>query len=85
MLRLPVISSNVRAVGYDPLSKILEVEFGKDYPAGYENNRLYHYFDVPPEKHSEMMGFWSLGKYVNEVLTPEFSYRYIGTVAQMDS
>lgn len=40
MDRTPVVSSNIRSVGYEPLSKTLEVEF--------TNGTVYQYFHVPP-------------------------------------
>jgi KTSC domain len=43
----PVTSSNIKAVGYDTASKILAVEFN--------NGGLYHYHDVNPSHHAEMM------------------------------
>ncbi len=39
MNRVPVSSSNLAAVGYDPAGKVLEIEF--------LNGSIYQYFNVP--------------------------------------
>jgi hypothetical protein len=84
MLRQPVESSNVQAVGYDPGTRILEVEFGKDTAAGYDLNRLYQYLEVPPEIYRALLADDSLGRYVNEVLTLGFTFRFLGTVDEQE-
>lgn len=43
----PVSSSNIRAIGYDPASKRLSVQFN--------GSGTYHYDDVPPEAHEHLM------------------------------
>jgi hypothetical protein len=46
-------SSNVHSIGYDPTSKTLAVRFvAKDRQSPGD---LYHYFDVEPHHHAEMM------------------------------
>lgn len=82
VFRQPVESSNVCAVGYDAELRTLEIEFGKDCSPGDPRNRLYHFFDVPPEVHQELMSFWSPGRFVNRQLN--FPYRYLGTVEEVD-
>lgn len=44
----PVKSSNVNAVGYDPATKQLAIEF--------KGSGTYYYEDVPPERHAALMG-----------------------------
>lgn len=55
MKRQLVVSSNLRSVGYDESSRILEIEF--------RNGGVYRYRDVPLEVHQELMNSPSLGKY----------------------
>ncbi len=57
MDRVPVSSSNIASVGYDPDSETLEVEFIK--------TGLYHYFNVPPFMHERLMSAGSVGIFFN--------------------
>ena len=57
MDRTPVKSSNVVSVGYDPTAKRLEVEF--------RGGGIYHYHDVSPETHRELMAAKSIGGHVH--------------------
>ena len=57
MNRLPVASSNIRAVGYDPHSHTLEIEFA--------NGRVYQYFDVPENVYKALLNAMSVGEYFN--------------------
>ncbi len=50
MNRIPVKSSQIASIGYNPSLKILEVEFNQG------NKAVYQYFDVPPKIHAELMG-----------------------------
>ena len=54
MTRTAVTSSNLRSVGYDPASRILEIEF---------KNGVYQYADVPLEVYEALMAAASLGRY----------------------
>ena len=51
----PVASSMINAVGYDPESQTLEVEFS--------NGRTYTYEGVPQSTFDGMMGAQSVGKF----------------------
>jgi len=57
MERTPVTSSQINSIGYDPNSRVLEVEFN--------NNRVYQYHPVTEECHLELMNAESKGKYFN--------------------
>jgi hypothetical protein len=46
MERVPVSSSNLISVGYEPSSEILEVEF---------KGGVYQYYNVPQFMHEELM------------------------------
>lgn len=55
MQRIPVQSSDLRAVGYDVLSLVLEIEF--------HSGGIYQYYRVPIEIVDELLGADSLGRY----------------------
>ena len=55
MHRTPVSSSNLRAIGYEPDTRTLEVEF--------LNGGLYSYSGVPASAHTGLMSASSHGSY----------------------
>jgi hypothetical protein len=55
MNRVPVSSSNLRAIGYDPNTRTLEVEF--------LNGGLYSYSGVPASVHPGLISAASHGSY----------------------
>lgn len=57
MDRIKVKSGHIAAIGYDPATQTLEVEF--------VGGRIYHYFEFPPEKFEEMQAADSVGKFFN--------------------
>jgi hypothetical protein len=67
MNRVAVASSNVRAVGYDPASETLEVEF--------HNGNVYQYAPVTPEQHAELLGSESIGRAVNTTFKANPAFR----------
>lgn len=83
MERTPVISSNVCAVGYDSEQRILEIEFGKDYPAGYKSNRVYQYLNVPPVVFQDLGDADSYGRFVHQRLIDQFEFKYLGTIEEI--
>jgi lysyl-tRNA synthetase class 2 len=64
MERIAVESSSVSAVGYDPATFELEVEF--------RNGRSYRYQLVPIAVYRLLLQAPSIGKFVNEQLKPRF-------------
>lgn len=64
MKRVPVRSSSVASVGYDPISSVLEIEFN--------NGGLYQYLHVPAAAHRLLLQATSIGEYVNTVIKPRF-------------
>ena len=56
----PVTSGNVKAVGYDPASKTLRVE--------YKSGGVYEWDGVAPERHAELMAAKSIGSHLNKNL-----------------
>ena len=59
MRRTPVDSSSIESIGYDPLAKVLEIEFK---PSG----DVYRYFDVPLSEYEAFMEAPSKGAYLNQ-------------------
>ena len=70
MNRIPVSSSTIDSIGYDPESAILEIEF--------QNRSIYLYFDIPPYIHDDLMSASSHGRYFNALIKKShFSYMKI--------
>lgn len=57
MDRTPVTSSNVAAVGYDPATSTLEVE--------YRNGGVYRYENVTPAAHAALVAAPSIGNHLH--------------------
>jgi len=62
MLRLPVVSSNVKAIGYDPEEKTLEVEF--------LNGGIYQYGGIQQELYDELLAAKSVGRFIAQTIRP---------------
>src|SRR5215813_9173789 len=62
---IPVESSMIQAVGYDPKTRILEVVFN--------SGQTYCYEDVPPEVHQELMAADSKGRYMRAAIIDVYS------------
>jgi hypothetical protein len=70
MNRVPVSSSNLASVGYDPEQRILEVEF--------LNRSVYQYLGVPSQVYSGLMSAGSHGSYLDlHVKEAGYSYRRV--------
>lgn len=68
---LPLKSSNIPACAYDPITKILAVRF-----SSWE---CYHYFEVPPDRHSQLIASESPGKYFGQAIKPAFKFQKVAT------
>ena len=69
MERQHVISSNIKSVGYDQISNILEIEF--------DNGRTYQYFDVPNQIYLSLIEASSKGKYFHSIIKSRFEFKRI--------
>lgn len=58
MKRIPVQSSHIVAIGHDPKSNTMEVEF--------RNGSVYRYGSIDVYKHSQLIGADSIGKHFRE-------------------
>jgi hypothetical protein len=65
--RYGVMSSAIKAVGYDETSATLEVEF--------RSGSVYDYEDVPPEEVLELLRADSLGRYFATRIRPHHAGR----------
>jgi len=66
MKMLPVDSSNLSAVGYDPKTNIMHIRF--------QSGRLYAYYDVPENIYHDLMNADSLGSFFNSFIKDFFRY-----------
>ncbi|MEP7293417.1 MAG: KTSC domain-containing protein [Chloroflexota bacterium] len=65
-----VISSSLKSVGYNTVSRTLEIEF--------ENDGAYQYFEVPDWAYDELLNAASRGQYFNENIRDVYEYRRKG-------
>jgi len=66
MDRIPVTSSNVASVGFDPSTQTLEIE--------YKNGSVYQYFDVPQAVYDELIRAESVGTFLNAQVKGVYRY-----------
>ena len=66
MDRVPVSSSNLASVGYNPANSTLEVEF--------RNGGIYQYFDVPAHEHEALIQASSHGTYFSANIRNTYRY-----------
>ena len=69
MGRIPVRSTSIGSIGYQPVERELEIKFR-------ESGDVYRYFDVPAEEHAAFMAAESKGTYLNQVFKPR-GYRHV--------
>lgn len=63
--RKPVLSSNIKAIGYDAASKQLDVEFS--------SGSVYRYSGVSPEAHASFISAPSIGSHFARQIRNQFS------------
>ena len=73
MQRVPVSSSAIKAIGYDPKPKVLEVMF--------LSGRIYRYFHVPPERYDALRKAESVGAYLNREIKGRYDYERVEAAA----
>ena len=69
MKRKPVVSSNLKSVGYDLNTRILEIEF--------HNGSVYQYYEVPSNVYEGLMKAPSHGKFFHAYIRNLYRYRRI--------
>lgn len=68
MDREPVDSSQIKAVGYNPKTKVLEIAFK-------EPETVVRYSGVPPGKFSALMAAESHGEYLSAKIKGKYKFR----------
>jgi hypothetical protein len=66
MKRIPVESSMMRSVGYDPLMSILEIEF--------TSSHVYQYEEISEETYRELLAADSKGQYFHAYILDRYPY-----------
>lgn len=69
MQRISVSSSNIAAIGYDPDSNTLEIEFN--------DGSIYQYFGVSALVYQELMDAPSHGKYFAQNIKNDYEYQKV--------
>lgn len=64
MHRRPVQSSNLSSIGYDPASRLLEIEF--------HSGKAYQYPNVPAHVYQALMAAPSKGKFFSQFIKPYY-------------
>ncbi|WP_306309345.1 KTSC domain-containing protein [Xenorhabdus anantnagensis] len=70
MNRVSVSSSNLHSVGYDQVTRTLEIAF--------HNGGIYQYDGVPANVHQGLMSAPSKGKYFHQYIKNVYPYRKVG-------
>lgn len=68
--RTHVTSSAIASIGYDPVARVLEVEFA--------SGNVYRYFDVPSDAHDRFLVADSKGAWFNREIRSRFDYAHDG-------
>jgi len=69
MHRVLVSSSDIRSVGYDSDSKVLEIEF--------HSGGVYQYYAVPQAVYGQLMSAASHGRYFHSHIKGAFAYERV--------
>jgi hypothetical protein len=70
MVRIPVVSTNLASVGYDPDEGTLEIEF--------RNGRVYEYYLVAPEVYRSLVSAQSPGETFERTIKTRYRFRRMG-------
>lgn len=74
MQRIPVESSDIVSIGYDPKARTLEIEF--------KEGRVYQYLEVEPDTHRLLMKADSYGQYFSASISGRYRYVRLNDAAQ---
>lgn len=70
----PVTSTQLAAVGYDPESKTMAVQFHPSKSRGEAEGPVYHYTGVEQDDHDKLVGAESVGKHFAAHVKFSFPY-----------
>lgn len=85
MHRTEVKSSQIHAIGYDPATEKMEVEFTTWQPS--KPRAVYEFSNVTPEQHAEFMAAGSKGSHFNQTFKTDakrWPYRRMEPEVQND-
>jgi KTSC domain len=68
--RIPVNSSSIASIGYNPDEQTMHVEFS--------SGKIYEYEGVDHDTHSKLLGAASVGAHFGKHIRPHYSGRAIG-------
>ncbi|HSX29114.1 MAG TPA: non-canonical purine NTP pyrophosphatase [Candidatus Saccharimonadales bacterium] len=77
MQRLPVESSDIVSLGYDPKTRVLEIEF--------KGQRVYQYLDVAPDVYERFVRTDSYGEFFFAHITKHYRFKKIEAAARAPS
>ena len=69
MIRKPVVSSNIRSIGYDGANQVLEIEF--------HSGGVYQYYSVPASVYNALMQAPSHGQYFHRHIRGVYRYQEV--------
>ena len=70
MKMIPVSSSNLESVGYEPATQTLRIEF--------KNGGVYEYHNVPEAEYQGLMSASSKGSYHHQNIKDRYTYTKVG-------
>lgn len=71
IVRVPVKSSAIASVGYNPHTRVMQIEMQPSAPG--KTGKVYDYPSVTPEDHAEFMAAPSMGKHLASKIKPKYS------------
>lgn len=66
LTRIPMTSTDIKSVGYDPKQQVLEIEFHK--------SGVYQYFSVPQATYDGLIAAPSAGQYLAKHIKGQYSF-----------
>lgn len=66
MTHVPVSSSHIESVAYDPGTNVMEVQF--------RNGHLYRYENVPARAHAQFVAAPSVGRHFHQAINGQFQH-----------
>lgn len=69
MQRTPVTSSVIKSAGYDPRTRVLEIEL--------HNASVYRYYDLDEEAYQKFLDAPSKGTHLNQVIKANYIYNEV--------
>jgi hypothetical protein len=74
MTRVQLASSMMASAGYEPTTRVLEIEFATGV--------VYHYFDVPLDVYQDLVDAASQGRFFHTRIRHAFAFQHVEVSAQ---